>query len=571
MLDLTGTPFRLDDDGINWVRQTLADMNFDDKIGQLFCLAGRTTDTCELEATLKIVRPGGFMFRPAPAAAIQDCHAFLQARSDIPLLLSGNLETGGAGIAFEGTRFASPMQVAATDDDVMAYRLGLVCGREGYAAGCNWTFSPIIDIDLNPQNPVTNTRTFGSDPERVIRMATSYMRGIRECGLGVTLKHWPGDGIDGRDQHLLPSVNTLSAAMWEDSFGKVYRHLIAAGANAVMSAHIMLPALTRALLGNVRDENILPASLARELNIDLLRRRLGFNGLIVSDATNMAGFTALLPREVAVPSAIAAGCDMFLFTLNLAEDVAFMKAGIKRGILSIERLDEAVTRILALKASLQLPQRRREGTLVPPASALSVLRCEEHRRWAADCADRAVTLVKDTQKLLPISPKTHKRLRLHVLGDCGGYLDDTGGKGAYFVERLRAEGFEVTRFDYAQMPKDIERWLSQRSVSALQQDFDVLIYLASIRTAGNQTTVRLTWGLPAGFDCPRFISDIPTIFISIDNPYHLQDVPRVRTFINAYMNSEPVIDAVIDKLVGRSPFKGKSPVDPFCGYWDAHL
>lgn len=119
------------------------------------------------------------------------------------MLLSANLEAGGNGIATDGTHFAKPMQAAATDNEEMAYKMGLVCGREGRAVGCNWTFSPIVDIDYNFRNPITNVRTFGSDPAKVARMAKAFMRGVQESGLAVSVKHFPGDGVDDRDQTLV--------------------------------------------------------------------------------------------------------------------------------------------------------------------------------------------------------------------------------------------------------------------------------------------------------------------------------------------------------------------------------
>ena len=572
MIDLAGKPFYLEQDGIGWVRQTLAGMDAEAKIGQLFCLLGRQPDTGALEEVLRLLQPGAYMFRPRPSAEIRSCHKFLQDRCQIPLLLAANLERGGKGIASDGTEFASPMQVAATDDERMAWRLGLVCGREAHAVGCNWSFAPDVDLDFNFQNPITNTRTFGSDPERVVRMARAYMKGIQESGIAATLKHWPGDGVDGRDQHLLTSVNGLSVPDWERTYGRVYRELIDAGANAVMSAHIMLPAYSRELVPGIRDEQLMPASLSPELMTGLLRGRLGFNGLIATDATNMAGFTMLMPRERAVPFAIAAGNDMFLFTVNLAEDVEFMREGLRRGILSQERLDEAVTRILALKASLHLPQRRRDGALIPPESAVSVLNCAEHREWASECADKAITLVKDTQRLLPLSPEKHKRILLYVLGDVGGYLDTSSGTAtAAFVQRLASAGFEVTRHDYSATDAAAQIKTATTPVRELQARFDLILYLASIKTASNQTTVRITWAQPMGSDCPKFTSDVPTLFISIDNPYHLQDVPRVRTFINGYTGTAEVVNATVDKLLGISDFKGISPIDPFCGYWEARL
>jgi len=565
-IDFRGKPFYLSDEDIAWVETTHRKMSLEDKVGQLFCLLVDNQKESELDTILDEIKPGGFMLRPRQATEVQGIHRHVQARTTIPLLLAANLEQGGNGIADDGTQFASPLEVAATDDEEQAHRLGLVCGREGCAVGCNWTFAPVVDLDFNFNNPITNTRTFGADAERVLRMARAYMRGVQEYGMAVAVKHWPGDGVDGRDQHLLVSVNTQTANAWDQTFGKVYRGMIEAGAATVMVGHIMLPAYSRQLAPGIKDEDILPASLAPELNFCLLREQLGFNGLIVTDATGQVGFTQLLPRKLAVPKAIAAGCDMFLFTIDLREDVRFMLEGVRSGILSKKRLDEAVQRILALKASLQLHHRQADGTLIPPASALSVLRCEEHRRWARECADKAVTLVKDKQGLLPLTPERHRRILMFVLGDKGGYLDRAGGRARIFKELLEQSGFEVQVFEHANPENQVTK-----PASAFLEKHDLILYFISLKTASNQTVVRINWGIPFGFDAPRYISEIPTIAVSIDNPYHLQDIPRVKTFINGYTGSESVVAAVVDKLLGRSPFTGINPVDPFCGYWDAHL
>ena len=574
MNNLRKKPFNLSDHDIQWVEDTLAGMDLETKVGQLFCLVVPTNDVESIDQMLQMIKPGGFMYRAFPGATIQENHRYLQERSEIPLLLAANLERGGSGIASDGTDFGTQMQIAATDDEDLAYKLGLVCGREGRAVGCNWTFSPVIDIDYNLQNPITNTRTYGSDPDRVLRMARAYMNGVRENGLAVSIKHWPGDGVDGRDQHLLTSVNTMSVEEWDKTFGMVYKGMIDAGADTVMAAHIMLPAYSRKLSPGIRDEEIMPASLAPELNYKLLRERLGFNGLIVSDATSMAGFTIVMSREKAVPTAIAAGCDIFLFTLDLEEDLAYMMQGVQSGILTMERLDEAVTRILALKASLKLHERKKEGTLVPDESALEVLDCAEHRAWAAECADKAITLVKDTQDLLPLTVAKHKRVLLYVLGDEGGYLDEGEGSSATFARLLEGHGFLVTRFDYSQF-EGASMWaalsIMRKPVRELKEEYDLVLYYASLKTASNQTIVRITWAQPMGIDVPKFVSDIPTAFVSVDNPYHLQDVPRVKTFVNGYTSNEHVVEALVDKLLGKSQFKGTSPVDPFCGYWDAKL
>ena len=350
--------------------------------------------------------------------------------------------------------------------------------------------------------------------------------------------------------------------------------MIDAGAHTVMAAHIMLPAYSRVLSPGIRDEEIMPASLAPELNYKLLRERLGFNGLIVTDATPMAGFTIAMSREQAVPASIAAGCDVFLFTQDLEEDLDYMMQGVQSGILTMERLDEAVSRILALKASLKLHKRKDAGTLVPDESALKVLNCAEHRSWAAECADKAITLVKDTQNLLPLTVEKHKRVLLYVLGDAGGYLDEGGGSSAKFIKLLEDHGFVVTRFDYSQFA-GASMWtalnIMRKPVRELKEEYDLVLYYASLKTASNQTVVRITWAQPMGIDVPKFVSDIPTAFVSVDNPYHLQDVPRVKTFVNGYTSSEYVVEALVDKLLGKSQFQGINPVDPFCGYWDAEL
>ncbi|MHA7581826.1 glycoside hydrolase family 3 protein [Paenibacillus vandeheii] len=565
MVDLTAKPFYLKEEDINWVNETMAAMEVRDKVGQLFCLMGMTDDRQQLQTLVEAIRPGGMMFRPGPSKSVQDVHRFLQEHSKVPLLISANLEAGGNGIAADGTYFGKQLQVAATDNEEMAYKLGVVAGREGRAVGCNWSFAPVVDIDLNFRNPITNVRTFGSDPGRVARMAKAYTEGIQKSGLAVSLKHFPGDGVDERDQHLLTTINSLSVEEWDESFGMVYRELIEAGAETVMVGHIMLPAYSRKLVPSITDDELMPATLAPELIQTLLRKQLGFNGLVVTDATPMAGFMTAEKRENAVPKSIAAGCDMFLFNKNIQEDFGFMMKGLQSGILTMERLDEAVTRILALKASLGLHKRQQEGTLVPKSDELAVLQCEEHKAWAKECADQAVTLVKDTQHLLPIGVVAHNRILLYVLGDGGGYRSTP--ISSYMEAKLTAEGFCVTVFDN----KNVDYRAVFSRVEDLKEKYDLAIYVANIETASNRTTVRIEWEPLLAADVPWFIRELPTMFVSVANPYHLQDVPRVQTYINAYSGSETIVDAVVDKLLGRSEFKGISPVDPFCGCWEAKL
>ncbi|MCD8152110.1 MAG: glycoside hydrolase family 3 protein, partial [Clostridiales bacterium] len=401
MVELKSNPYFLIETEIDWVNRTLDSMSMEEKIGQLFCPIGGNAEEKFLLDFLEEFQPGAMLYRPMPAAQVRSVHKFLQEHSRIPMLLAANLESGGNGICADGTYFARPMGVAATDRAENAYRLGAVSGREAQAVGCNWAFSPICDLDLNFRNPIMNVRTFGSDRERVISFVREQMRGLLEYGVAAAVKHFPGDGVDGRDQHLLSSVNSLSVEEWDDSYGRIWQSVVDAGALSVMVGHILQPAYSRYFNPALADEEILPAVLSTELLNGLLRGKLGFNGVIVTDATPMVGFAAAMPRKEAIPAALAAGCDMILFNKDIREDYQSVRDALADGRLTGERIDEAVTRILAMKAAMQLPEKQAEGTLVPPEEALSCISCAQHREWAKVCADESVTLVKDTQELLP--------------------------------------------------------------------------------------------------------------------------------------------------------------------------
>ncbi|WP_042164546.1 glycoside hydrolase family 3 protein [Paenibacillus gorillae] len=566
MVNLKAKPFNLRHEDIEWVHTALAAMDVKEKIGQLFCLIGWTDERDQLRALIESVQPGGMMFRMGAGEQVQASHRFVQEITKVPLLLAANLEAGGNEIVADGTYFGNPLQVAATDNEDMAYKLGLVAGREGRAIGCNWAFAPVVDIDFNFRNPITNVRTFGSNPDRVARMAKAFTAGMQESGLAVSIKHFPGDGIDERDQHLLTTSNDLSADEWDSTYGKVFRELIESGADTVMASHIMLPSYSRKLIPGLPDENIMPATLAPELINELLRGQLGFNGLVVTDATLMAGFMMAEKREIAVPKAIASGCDMFLFNKDIQEDFSFMLKGIENGILTIERLDEAVTRILALKASLGLHKQQSAGTLVPQPDELSqLLHCEEHRQWAEACADQSITLVKDNQQILPIAADTHKRILLHFIGKDKGYGNHS--LSDIVSSRLQEEGFIVTKFD----SKQIDFKVLFEGVGKLREQYDLVLYIANFETVSNQTTVRIQWEPLIAANVPWFVRELPTVFVSLANPYHLLDIPRIPVYINAYSGNEATLLAVVDKLLGRSEFKGISPIDPFCNRWDAKL
>jgi beta-N-acetylhexosaminidase len=241
-----------------------------------------------------------------------------------------------------------------------------------------------------------------------------------------------------------------------------------------------------------------------------------------------------------------------------------MMKGVKEGIITQQRLNEAVTRILATKAAIGLHKKQQEKSLVAPADKLSVIGCAEHKEWTKECADKSVTLVK-SDRTLPINTAAGNKILLYVIGDDAGIHDPTS-KSSYFKEKLEKEGFAVDVFEPS---GGMEMYL--RRYDEFVSKYDKIIYFCALTTRSNQTTVRINWASPLGANCPIFVASVPTIFISMENPYHLLDVPSIKNFINAYTNTEENIDAVIEKLMGRSEFVGMSPVDAFCGKWDTRL
>ena len=559
LVDLKGKPFYLKQDDIDWVKYALNEMSLIEKVGQLFCPLAPNTDHEELQKLIETYSPAGFTFRPGTINNIQSASAHSQRISKLPMIISANLEYGGNGAAVEGTEFASQMQVAATQDPSLAESMGAISAREGTSVGVNLTFSPVVDIDYNHHNPITNLRTYGSNPETVAAMGSAFVKGVQSSGMAATVKHFPGDGVDFRDHHVAMAANTLSPDQWDQSFGKVYADCINAGSIAVMIGHIALPEYSKKLRPELNDSDIKPATLAPELLNDLLREKLGFNGLIITDATTMVGFGSQVNRESSVPLSIESGCDLFLFNKNLAEDFDYMMKGIERGILSHERLNQAVTRILATKAALGLNSNDQSSN-----TGSDVVGCAEHKAVADLCADKAITLVKNREQLIPLSKTKYKNVLL--IG-----LSDNEAQREQLLSKLQGEfkGYGINTFSYE------KEYLSQRdvaqSVQEIKEQFDLVVYAACYKVASNKTSLRINWTLPSAIDAPWFSQEVPTLFISFGNPYHLVDVPRISTYINAYGNTDSTIKAVVEKLFGDSEFKGVSPVDAFAGMWDTRL
>ncbi|MBR7927524.1 glycoside hydrolase family 3 protein [Aerococcaceae bacterium zg-ZUI334] len=564
MINLAEKPYNLSEKEINIIQNKLANMSQQEKIGQLFFGIAPDEQHVNLAEYINKYQPGGLMFRPGPAESIKRQILTMQAASSIPLFFAANLEAGGNGIISEGTWIGNPLQIAATDDLDNAYQLGNVAGFEAAQVGCNMAFSPIVDIDYNFKNPITNTRTFGSDPQRVLEMSKAQISGFNENHIIPTIKHFPGDGVDERDQHLLSSINSLSADEWLNTYGNIYQSLIEDGVPCVMIGHIYQPAMEKLIDPQMTLADHLPASASEKLINQVLRNKLGFNGLAITDATPMVGYNVIMPRKDLLPTTINAGIDMILFNKNIDEDYAIITDAVNNGIISSERLDEAVTRILATKLSQGLMDT--DGKFINTIPAELELETEQHLEIAHKIATQSITLVKDRDKLIPISPEKTPRVRLVVLGDSdeGGFKE--GGKVTdHFKEGLAQLGFEVSMFHM-----DFHE-IFEEGPTDLQAKFDLAIYVANVETASNQTTTRINWIQLMAANSPWFCQSIPTLFISTANPYHLFDVPYISTYINAYSGNIPSIQAVLRKITGKETFEGINPVDPFCGDFIAKL
>ncbi|WP_461190326.1 gluconokinase, GntK/IdnK-type [Arthrobacter sp. Z4-13] len=577
-VDLQAAPFNLDDDAVVWVESTLAGMSLEEKIGQLFINHNNDYSPEYLDGVLENFHVGGMRYRPGPSAAVQEHIRYAQSKTRIPLLVASNPEMGGAGSCDDGTFVSTHLQAGSHPDKAIARQMGQVAGVETAALGCNWAFAPIVDIHYNWRNTVISTRAFGNTPEIVVERAKEYFDGISESPTVCAMKHFPGDGVDERDQHVVTSYNTFGYEQWNRTYGHVYREMIGHGVQSIMVGHIGAPELSRHFRPGLADADIRPATLAPELLQDLLRGELGFNGLVLTDASLMVGLTQAMKRKDLVPATIAAGCDMFLFFRNPAEDFGYMLDGYKSGVITEQRLHDALRRILGLKASLGL-HRKSADQLVPPAEALAVIGSEAHRAIAAQIADKTVTLVKDTANNLPITPETHPRIRLY--GISGGADFTRADPLAYLdtvKEELEAAGFEVHIFRTTEQREaagetgmNFMRVLSEEATGDYAERYDAAFVFANVKGFAQEAAIRIKWSSPMAAEIPWYATEVPTVFVSLNQPNHLIDVPMVKTAIHAHAGSREAIRATIAKIQGKSEFQGTFNDNVFCDSFDTRL
>ncbi|MFM2058726.1 MAG: hypothetical protein RLY71_3111 [Pseudomonadota bacterium] len=551
---LRAAPFHLDDDALAWVARCRAGLGGEQRLAQLFNVMVKADDAAHLDM-LRRLQPGAItQFTMGGLEASVAAARSVQLAAEVPPLVSGDVE--GGTISLDGsTPMPNQLGMAALRDEQDYRRALAVMMDEARAIGINWTFSPVIDVNADFRSTIVGTRSFGASKERVARLGAMHVEVVQAAGMAATAKHWPGEGYDARDQHVLTTVNPLSLEEWESVFGALYRQAINAGVKTIMAGHIAWPAYARSAGVNGL-EAYRPASISRLLNVDLLRGRLGFNGLIVSDATPMAGLTSWSPREQHLAELIENGCDMVLFSQDLQADVQNLAQALAAGRLSEQRVDDALTRILGLKASLGLHRR--------PAPKLPVDRIRHHLRNPAaqalsqHLAAESITLIKDVQKVLPLCPDRHRRITV-ITQTADPELTPFSALGLRIPDLLRDRGFDVRDYDANNPPS--------------RANTDLLLYLVAHESLMTSGAIHFDWRRlhgPMWHAMRRYWYEMPNVLVSMGHPYYLNEAPRMPCVINAYSAIEPVQQALVRKLLGEDDFVGGHPVDAFCGHEDAH-
>ena len=591
MVDLRANPYYLNDEDIKWVKDTIREMSNEEKVGQLFFQLTAGVDENYLKELMEKYHLGGCRYNQMPGVVVQNQNRMLQKYAKVPVFIACNTENGGKGACANGTYIGSGIKIGATQKAEHAYNLGKFANVEARALGCNMAFSPVCDIHYNWENQEIINRAFGNDVERVATMSKAYMDGLHTVeNFSCVAKHFPGNGQDFRDAHLSNNINAFGEEQWMETYGHVYKTLIEGGLDGIMGGHIMMPTYMREQNPDIKDEEMLPATLCKEIMTGLLRDKLGFNGMVVTDASHMVAMTNRMTRKEMLPLCINAGCDMFLFFNDPEEDFNTMLEAYTTGVISEERMEEALTRILGLKAKMGLHKLTQEE-LVPAAEALGVIGSEEHKNAANAISDDSITLVKYLDKdVLPITPEKYKRIMIvDIKGSPSpmeflmkavlaqqGLLKKTPAED--LRDRLIEKGFDAFVYESPldKMKEGIERgekpninlyFAGKNAIEDFKAGQDLVISLCNVMNG------RPAFGLSkGGGEIPWYVFELPVIGISVNLPTMLADMPMLRTYINAYDSEACTMEKLVDKLMaGPEAFKGTDPIDSFCGLFDAKI
>ena len=565
-------PATLDKAAEKWVDATFKTMTLDEKIGQLIVPSTESTylptDSDEFERLAKQVTElhiGGIhvfggseratnallnvgagsvtLGQPLAAASILNR---LQALSRIPMLNTGDFEAG-LGFRIQGaTLFPRAMAFGAAGDEQLAFEAGRVTAVESRAIGVQLDFWPIADVNNNPRNPVINTRSFGEVPEAVGKLASAYIRGLHAGGMLATLKHFPGHGDTDVDSHLgLPIINSPRERLDAVELPP-FKAGIAAGADAVMTAHIEVPALDNGAFA--------PSSLSPNVITGLLRGELKFDGLVYTDSMGMDAVSkALTPGDAAV-RAIEAGNDVVLHSPDDAAAFASIKAAVEQGQIPVARIDASVKRILRAKARVGLNVQK----MVPLDRVAELVGGRAHALVAQQVSQRSITLIKDARNQVPLKlPKTASVLYLSVLDYPAGWRIATPSRT--FIPELRQRFPMLTSIEVSDRTTPAELDLIRASAPR----YDAIVVSVFVRASSGSGRMDLAPQVT------KLLSDIaratntsgkPMVTTFFGNPYvamFLQDLPAMLLTYDFYDGAET---AAVRALVGEAPITGHLPI-----------
>src|SRR6266702_1169726 len=537
----------------DWVESTLRNMSVEEKIGQLLFTTYHGSFTAkdapayqQILHDVNDLHVGGFIVitHGSPLGIVKS-QAYptavlinqMQAKSRLPLLVGADFERGTAMRLDEGTSFPTAMAVAAGDDSKDAYTMGKITALEARAVGVQWVYAPDADVNNNPGNPIINTRSFGEDPARVAEFVSAFVRGVEENGALATAKHFPGHGDTAADSHIDLPVIHADRERLEHLELVPFRAAIAAGVSTVMTGHLSIPTLEP-------DANT-PATLSSNILTGLLRKELGFNGLVVTDAMDMGGITVrYAPGEAAV-RAVAAGADALL--MPPVPDAAFesLQAAVKSGRISKARLDASVRRILQAKARLGLNQKR----LVDLNAINQKFGSVAWQKEAQEISDRGVTLLRDTSHRLPLDGTKPSRALLLAF-----YADPEPYPGEDLERELRS------RFDSVTTLRADTRFVNASILKLPPPDsYDVAILALFVRVSDRKGNVDVP-AEQAALAEQLYKTGKPVITVAFGSPYLIERFPKAETWLAAFGISDVAQISVSRALFGEIPVRGHLPV-----------
>jgi beta-N-acetylhexosaminidase len=540
-----------------WVDSTLASLSPRQRVAQLvmFWVLGdyaSLSDSVFAETIRRVEQEGvsGVTMSLGTPIEVADKIRLLQRRARVPLLVASDLEpalmrleaavfphylleTGGA------TAFPTAMAIAATSRDEDVYDVARAIAREANAVGIHINFAPTVDVNINPDNPVINTRSFGEDPQRVARLSALFVRGTHDGGVLATAKHFPGHGDTDVDSHVGLPVVTANMARLQAVELVPFRAAIAAGADLVMSSHIALPALG--------GDSTTPATLRRDVMTWLLRDSLRFTGLTITDALSMQGVGKGYSISESTVLSLKAGTDILLLGPgdNVTMAIDGVMAGIARGDLTAARIDSSARKILWTKARVGLATDR----LVSLDSIRTVVGSAAHRALAQDVAQRALTLVRDSARLVPFAAAA---ARVAIVN----YMPETEIKAGKAFAREMARLRPSARVAAKISPTTARSQLDSLSVAL--RGADVIVLASYLRRVEGEGRTAVPPHIAGWID--SVAAGRNAVVLSFGNPYVIRQFPRARAYMNTYGVGDALEIAAARALAGAAPIAGKSPV-----------